>query len=199
MGLCVNIVAERSVENEFLVAAAGSSLRLSEAAGLTGESDFRVQEIGDNDLKTNRLGQVDCAAIDTIPEFVRGGLTMVITARDLGVGPSHPRRLNFVFGMSHNAKGKLILSTHRMRSTGDFGALATHEGGHSLGLVNPLMKNYDNDNFFPGHCVNDCVMQPAHSYDDMPNMVRQNERAHPFCGDCTGYLNFILPSLPLKS
>lgn len=188
----VGVIAGRGVEAGFLEATAESAVRLSDALGFDELPEFSLQEIDDEQLTTNRRGQVDCTVIDNLPAFVNGGLTVVVTSRDLGVGDDYPRPLNFLYGISHKGRGNLLMSTHRMRTTGDFAALTLHESGHSFGLVEAGQPNYDRISSFAGHCVNPCVMQPGNDYADLQKMVRQNQSRDPFCGDCSGFLGRVL-------
>lgn len=188
MALHVNLIAERGVEREFIDAAAASALQLADAMGMSQEPQYDLHTIEESVLAVNRKGQVDAAVLDTITPFTLGGLSMLIVSRDLGVGDTYPRPLNFVYGVSTMAKGNLVVSTHRMQSVGMFQTLTLHEAGHAVGLVTDTAPNYDRVSSFAGHCVKRCIMRPGNNISDMQKLTRDAHVHGPFCGDCSGYL-----------
>ena len=185
------ILAEAAVAPEYLEAAAGSIVQLADGMGIQTDPDITLKTIPDELLTLNRRGQVDRTVIDALPSDER--LRLLITARDLGAGDAESSRLNYLFGTSR--LGRVIMSTLRVRSVDDFGALVLHESGHAEGLVQPSARNYDRISKFGGHCVNRCLMQPGNSYADMQSMVTRYRSSDPFCGDCSGFLSS-RPRLP---
>lgn len=184
MRYSAEIFAEPAVAQEHLIAAASSIVRLADSMGFRGDPDVSLQTLADDVLTLNRRGQVDRTVIDTMPYDDK--LRLIVTARDLGVGDAETARLSFVFGTSR--LGRVIMSTQRLQTTDDFGALTLHEAGHAEGLVQASQRNYDRLSSFSGHCVNRCVMLPGNSYTDMRSMVKRYQSDDPFCGDCSDFL-----------
>lgn len=179
-----DLLAEAAVASDYLEAAAGSVIRLADSMGVQTEPDITLKVIPDDVLSLNSRGQVDRTVIDAVP--YDDSLRVLVTARDLGVGDAEPSRLNYVFGTSR--LGRVIMSTLRMRTSDDFGALALHEAGHAEGLVQPTARNYDHISSSGGHCVNQCLMLSGNSYADVQPMVSRYRSNDPFCGDCSSFL-----------
>lgn len=184
MRYSAEILAEPAVTQEHLIAATISIVRLADSMGFRGDPDVSFKTIQNNVLTLNRNGQIDRTVIDAMP--YEDKLRLIVTARDLGVGDAERARLNFVFGTSR--LGRVIMSTQRLQTSDDFGALTLHEAGHAEGLVQTSQSNYDRLSSFGGHCVNQCLMLPGNSYTDMQSMVRRYHSHNPFCDDCSDFL-----------
>lgn len=136
------------------------------------------------DIPMLASGQYDSAWIERV-RAEPGTSFLVVTARDLGaIG------LNFCYGRSAFSQGASIASSHRVSPT-TFAGLVLHEGGHSLGLVDPSEKRHNNISGFIGHCTNSCVMEPVNSITEMDDVI-QKVMAHPhrsgFCAECANGL-----------
>lgn len=136
------------------------------------------------DLPTLASGQYDSAWIERV-RAEPGTSFLVVTARDLGaVG------LNFCYGRSAFNQGALIASSNRV-SPPAFAGLVLHEGGHSLGLVEPSEKRHDSISGFIGHCSNSCVMEPVNTTTEMDDVIQKvMTRPHGsgFCAECASDL-----------